>query len=54
MSFGSPPICRITPDLPAYNPTEPAAFYGDVFGLTLRMDMGWIGHRSARNLYRGG
>ena len=35
-------VRRITPNLFAKEPTALAAFYGDVFGLTLRMDMGWI------------
>ena len=35
-------VRRITPNLPAEDPTELAAFYGQVFGLKLQMDMEWI------------
>lgn len=35
-------VRRISPNLLARDPAALAAFYGDVFGLTLRMDMGWI------------
>ncbi len=35
-------VRRIVPDLHGERPVESRAFYEDVIGLELRMDMGWI------------
>jgi predicted enzyme related to lactoylglutathione lyase len=35
-------VRRIVPDLQGEQPIESRAFYEDVIGLELRMDMGWI------------
>jgi catechol 2,3-dioxygenase-like lactoylglutathione lyase family enzyme len=35
-------VTRIVPDLKSHSPTEAAAFYVDVLGLEVVMDMGWI------------
>jgi predicted enzyme related to lactoylglutathione lyase len=35
-------VTRIIPNLPAPDPAVLAAFYRDVFGLTVEFDMGWI------------
>ena len=35
-------VRRVVPDLHAERPLESRAFYEDVIGLELRMDMGWI------------
>ena len=35
-------VTRIIPNLPARDPWGLAAFYRDVFGLTVEHDMGWI------------
>jgi catechol 2,3-dioxygenase-like lactoylglutathione lyase family enzyme len=35
-------VTRIVPDLTSSSPTEAAAFYVDVLGLEVVMDMGWI------------
>ena len=36
------PITRIVANLPAPDPAALAAFYAEVFGLDLPLDMGWI------------
>ena len=35
-------VTRIIPNLPAPDPAGLAAFYRDVFGLTVEFEMGWI------------
>ena len=35
-------VTRIVPDLESRSPAEAAAFYVDVLGLEVVMDMGWI------------
>jgi len=35
-------VRRVVPDLHGVRPVESRAFYEDVIGLELRMDMGWI------------
>ena len=35
-------VTRIVPDFPSRSPTEASAFYVDVLGLQVVMDMGWI------------
>ena len=35
-------VKRIVPNIAAPDPAAAKAFYGDVFGLDLAMDMGWI------------